>query len=107
MVPSSRGRQNNTICFEYEWRSRRDGSPAFVEARSGNVRINLDDYVTFGHRIYLFAPAEYVDTGSPDIIPVDPGELLHFVVGGLTYLPAPALLWLENLDMQIVARPRD
>lgn len=95
VVPSSRQTKGDTLFYEYELLSRRDGTAAFVQVKSGNVKIDLSAYARFGRRIYLFSPAGYYGKKPDNAIPLDRAALEGFITKGSSPLPTPIQLWVE------------
>jgi hypothetical protein len=95
VIPSSRQTKGDTLFYEYELLHRRDGTPAFVQVKSGNVKIDLSAYARFGRKIYLFSPAGYYGKKPQNAIPLDRDELEGFITKGVSTLPSSIQVWVD------------
>lgn len=95
VLPSSRNKQSNTICYEYELLSRNDFSPAFVQVKSGqSTTIELSEYAA-EHRVYLFSAAGYLGSCPQNVTPIERSHLLQFVRAADGQLPEHLQRWLD------------
>ena len=99
MVPSSRSRQNDTLFFEYQLVSKKNGEKAYVQVKSGNTTINLDNYVNFGEMFYLFSPAGYYGNGASNVVAILKGDILAFLKKEKKLMPISVKAWLDYPTM--------
>ena len=98
MIPSSRGRRDDTIRYEFELVNQ-DGRRACVQVKSGNVVINPDDYknlATSKRKCFLFSPAGYtkmIHTNEMETLSTE--EIIAFLKKYKDVLPSNIGLWVK------------
>ena len=100
LIPSSRGRRDDTIKYEYELLNKK-GEKAFVQTKSGNIIINPDDYKESDGKYFLFSPAGYKYEVKSDTIETLPKSIIEeFLKKYKERLPLNIKVWLNFLEGQ-------
>lgn len=85
-IPSSR--RYDTIYFEYLLVHKQSKKKARVQVKTGNSRLNRQDYLGFDEIIFLFqSNALYDGVGDTNIICISPLDILSFLKKELAWLP--------------------
>ena len=97
LIPSSRGRRDETIKYEYELLDKR-GKRAFVQVKSGNVEIDPDDYDVSEGKYFLFSPAGYTRTRNDEGLETLSKDVINrFLKKNKDILPLNIKIWLDWL----------
>lgn len=96
MVPSSRESQGTTMAYEFEMISRSSSQRAYVQVKSGNVKLDPRKYEQLSGIWYLFSPAGYKTEPSTDRVRVIPrDEMQAFATDYEDQLPVSIRAWIE------------
>ena len=100
IVPSSRTRRNDTIFYEYQLINRKDGEMAFIQVKSGNVRLTIDKYANFENTIYLFSPAGYNGDALKykHIKIIDNKSVINFINRNMLIMPPKIKVWIDYIE---------
>jgi hypothetical protein len=98
MIPSSRMRNDNTICYEYELVSPKKGNRVLVQVKSGSVPLAIQDYVRMGGEWWLFTTGGYIGQPTETVHIIQPSELEDFIRRNQSLMPETIRYWLEYQD---------
>jgi len=86
VVPNSR--KGDTMSFEYFVVDPKSGEKALSQVKTGNNRLNRDNYIQYPYKIFLFQSNEYYDGNeNVNIECLNRKELLDFLYKSITWLP--------------------
>ena len=101
-VPSSRSRQNTTPFYEYQLVDAKSGPPAYVQVKSGDIKLNPNNYYDFPakpYKFYLFSPAGYTSTSTSEhVVCLDRADIQLFLDSARHFLPLNISTWLDKRD---------
>lgn len=93
-VPSSRGKRNDTLFFEYQLISK-DSKEYYAQVKSGNHKIDRNLYKEFPYHIYLFASAGYLGDELENTTSISIQELNQFIKKNMRLLPTSLQNWIK------------
>ncbi|MCD6420325.1 MAG: hypothetical protein J7L41_06390 [Synergistetes bacterium] len=93
-IPSSRGRSDDTIRYEYELLDR-NGKGVLVQVKSGNVVINLDDYKDSKNKYIVFSPAGYTGESSEKVEALSRESIEEFLENYAYLMPFHIKVWIQ------------
>jgi len=100
LIPSSRGRLDNTIKYEYELLNR-NNEKAFVQVKSGDIKIDPDEYKGSEGKYFLFSPAGYKYTIESDTLETLPKSTIEeFLEKYKDILPFNIRVWVDFCEKQ-------
>jgi len=86
VVPNSR--KGDTMSFEYLAVDPKSGEKALTQVKTGNDRLNKDDYIHYPYKIFLFQSNEYYDgDGNINVACLTRKELFDFLNKSIAWLP--------------------
>lgn len=119
LIPSSRGRRDDTIKYEYELLNKKyvknvlnkknekknenkEIEKAFVQVKSGNIIIDPDEYKESEGTYFLFSPAGYKYTIESDtLVTLSKSTIEQFLKKYKKILPLNIRTWMNFLEEQI------
>jgi len=100
LIPSSRGRRDDTIKYEFELLNKK-GEKAFVQVKSGNVVINPDEYKNSEGKYFLFSTGGYTyEVANDNLETLSKSKIENFLKEYQEILPLNIRAWLEFLNEQ-------
>jgi hypothetical protein len=93
-VPSSRGKRNDTLFFEYELISK-NSQQYYAQVKSGNYKIDRNKYKEFPYPIYLFSPAGYSGRELENTTSISIQEMRQFIKKHMRLLPDSLKNWIK------------
>lgn len=93
-VPSSRGKRNDTLFFEYQLISK-DSQEYYAQVKSGNHKIDRNIYKEFPYPIYLFSPAGYLGHELDNTTSISIQEMKQFINKHMRLLPDSFKNWIK------------
>lgn len=104
LIPGSQQPNSTTIAYEFELVDPNTGHAAYVQVKSGHVRLDPAPYYEGvgeegDRKYYLFSPAGYQRPSEHrDVICLEKAEIEEFVQEARNYLPANIRTWVDWLD---------
>lgn len=100
LVPSTRSRHNDTPFFEFQLIDRATGDQAFVQVKSGNIKLDPNEYTAFPYKMFLFSPAGYQNLcpSGKEIELLEKEDIETFLWCRKNFLPTNVRYWLDFLE---------
>lgn len=95
VVPSTRTRRDDTMFYEYGLVDA-EGSWHFVQVKSGETVIDLEQYASFAVQMVVFGPAGYQGRAGSNTEALNREELEAFCLAHQKLLPGAVVRWFEG-----------
>ena len=97
LVPSTCKKSTKT--YEFILIDQDTGQSAAIQVKSGQVALNIDDYVEIDtNKIFLFATSGiYSGKSDPKVETIDPTIIRNFIYENKTLIPEKIRFWVEHI----------
>lgn len=98
LIPSTRSTRNDTIKIEYALKSKDGSHVVGVQVKSGDTKIDLNEYADYDYKVYVFSPAGYVGTHNNNTDKIEKSDLLNFLFKRKNFMPEHIQDWINYIS---------